>query len=109
MDTLNESNARPEDHLGPEQEKFSQAYVQHLRKTLKFYPRVQTRVNLALKKIAKQMKLKPKDVTYVGIHNRRTDHLDFMRHQMKMEELEELGEDYFMDGMEYFRYVVLDQ
>ena len=100
---------RPEDHLGPEQEKFSQAYVQYLRKTLKFYPRVQTRVNLALKKVAKEMNKKPKDITYIGIHNRRTDHLEFMRETMKMKDLEELGKDFFMDGMEYFRYVLLDK
>ena len=94
---------RPEDHLGPEQEHFSNAYVKYLRKTLKFYPRVQTRVNLALKKVAKEMKKKPKDITYIGIHNRRTDHLTFLRETMKMKDLEELGKDFFMDGMEYFR------
>ena len=95
---------RPEDHLGPEQDQFSQAYTKYLRKTLKFIPRVQTRVNLALKKVAKGMKKKPKDITYIGIHNRRTDHLAFMRNEMKMKDLEELGKDFFMDGMEYFRY-----
>ena len=50
------------------------------------------------------MKKKPKDITYIGIHNRRTDHLTFLRETMKMKDLEELGKDFFMDGMEYFRY-----
>ena len=91
--------------MSQEQEEFSQAYVKALRNNLKFYPRVQTRVNVALKKVAKAMNKKPKDVTYIGIHNRRTDHLDFMRKTMKMEDMEELGREYFKDGMEYFRYI----
>ena len=82
---------------------FSQAYVKALKLNLKFYPRVQTRVNLALKNVAKAMHKKSKDITYIGIHNRRTDHLDFMRKTMKMEDLEELGRGYFEDGIEYFR------
>ena len=52
------------------------------------------------------MKAKPKQVTYVGIHNRRTDHLKFMREKVGMTDLEELGKQYFMDGMEYFRYCI---
>ena len=49
------------------------------------------------------MKKNPKEITYVGIHNRRTDHLKFMKKQMKMENMEELGVDFFMDGIKYFR------
>ena len=94
---------RYEDNIGPEQEKFFQAYVAALRKTLKFYPRVQTRVNVALKKVAKTMNMKPSDVTYVGIHNRRTDFMDFMRTTQKKDKIEELGKDYLIHGMEYFR------
>ena len=52
------------------------------------------------------MKLKPKDVTYIGIHNRKTDFDDFMRQKMKFEDMEELGEEFFLDGMEYFRYII---
>lgn len=92
-----------EEHLGPEQDQFSHAYVKHLQENLKFHPRIQTRVNAALKKIAKQMKKSPDEITYVGIHNRRTDHLEFMKKTMKMAKVEELGVDFFMDGMEYFR------
>ena len=51
------------------------------------------------------MKKNPKDITYVGIHNRRTDHLMFMKKHMKMEEMEGLGIDFFMDGIDYFRYL----
>ena len=100
---INQSLVRPEDHLGPEQEFFSQAYVKHLQKNLKFYPRIQTRVNKALKKVAKEMKKKPKDITYVGIHNRRTDQIPLLKKDKKEEELEDLGVDFFTNGMDYFR------
>ena len=92
---MNKSLPTPEDHLGPEQEKFSHAYVKHLQRSLKFYPRIQKRVNEALKNVAEEMKKSPKDITYVGIHNRRTD--------QRTKEVEELGVDFFMDGMKYFR------
>ena len=95
LTNMNENLLRPEQHLGPEQEKFSHAYVKHLQHDLKFYPRIQTRVDKSLKKVAKEMKKNSKDITYVGIHNRRTD--------QKADALEELGVDFFMDGMKYFR------
>ena len=72
---INQSLARVEDHLWPGQEKFSNAYVKHLQQNLKFHPRIQKRVNRALKKIAEGMKKNPKEITYVGIHNRRAWHL----------------------------------
>ena len=102
---INQSLARVEDHLGPEQEKFSSAYVKHLQQNLKFHQRIQKRVNKALKKVADGMKKDSKEITYVGIHNRRADHLAFMKKHMKMEDMEELGVDFFMDGMDYFRYL----
>ena len=76
--------------------------MQRLRNNLKFLPRIQTRVNLALKNVAKQMNKKPKDVTYIGVHNRRTDHLHFVQNKLKVD-AEELGRDFSEDGMEYFR------
>ena len=77
--------------------------MKHLQQNLKFYPHIQTKVNKELTKIGKAMRKNPKDITYVGIHNRRTDHLKFMKTQMKMEDLEELGVNFFMDGINYFR------
>ena len=102
---INQSLARVEDHLWPGQEKFSNAYVKHLQQNLKFHPRIQKRVDRALKKVTEGMKKNPKEITYVGIHNRRADHLAFMKKHMKMEDMEELGVDFFMDGMDYFRYL----
>ena len=105
---------RPEDHLGPETDLFQQAYVQNLRRTLKFHPRIETKVNEALHEVAKKMQKKPNDVTYIGIHNRRTD---FHKHMLetlkktkeKKQDYEELGKDYFMDAMEYFRLFKFSQ
>ena len=34
---------RPEEHIGPEQESFQQAYVAYLKKNLRFKPHIQTR------------------------------------------------------------------
>ena len=100
---MNKSLPTPEDHLGPEQEKFSHAYVKHLQHSLKFYPRIQKRVNEALKNVAEEMKKSPKDITYVGIHNRRTDQIPLLKKDKKGEELQELGVDFFINGMDYFR------
>ena len=100
---IQQSLVRPEEHLGPEQEHFSHEYVKHLQRILEFYPRIQTRVNEALQKVAEEMKKKPKDITYVGIHNRRTDQITYMKKHRKMEEIDELSVDFFMDGMDYFR------
>ena len=47
-----------------------------------------------------QVGKKPEKITYVGIHNRRTDYLEFRRKRLK---LDNLYEDYFEDAMEYFR------
>ena len=41
-------------------------------------------------------------MTFVGIHNRRTDHIDFMR---KTADLKPIETDFFYDAMEYFRWV----
>ena len=100
---------RPGDHLSSEAAEFMHGYIGYLMRTLKFYPRVLTRVNIALKKIAKQMHLKPNEVTYVGIHNRRTDYVDFLKHKLNLVHIEGLEEDYFLSGMEYFRYLLKTQ
>ena len=94
---------RPEDHLGPETELFQRAYVENLRSNLKFHPRIEKKVNEALHEVAKKMQKKPKDVTYIGIHNRRTDQIPLLKKDMKGEDLEDLGVDFFINGMDYFR------
>ncbi len=39
-------------------------------------------------------------MTFVGVHNRRTDYLEFRRKRLG---LDNLYEDYFQDAMDYFR------
>ena len=46
-----------------------------------------------------QLKKKPEKITWVGIHNRRGDYLEFRRKRLG---LDNLYEDYFEDAMEYF-------
>ena len=41
-----------------------------------------------------------KDVTFIGVHIRRTDHLEFMKKKYAQEPLEE---DYYNDAMDYFQ------
>ena len=41
------------------------------------------------------------EITFVGVHNRRSDHIEFMRERLK---LEPLSENYFSAAFEYFRY-----
>ena len=53
-----------------------------------------------MKKAAKALGKKPKEITYVGIHNRRTDSVEFIKRDWFKEPLRE---DFFEDAMEYFR------
>ena len=41
-------------------------------------------------------------ITYVGVHNRRSDHIEFMR---ELEKREPLEESYFAYAFKYFRYI----
>ncbi len=92
---------RPEEHLSTEQEQMNREYVAFLRKTLRYKPKIETKVLKTFKKVAKAMgKKEIKDVTFVGIHNRRTDSVEFIRRDWFQEPLRD---DYFHDAMEYFR------
>ena len=44
------------------------------------------------------------EITFVGVHNRRSDHIEFMRERLK---LEPLSKKFFSAAFEYFRYVFL--
>ena len=62
--------------------------------------RMKTRKNLKTN-VRKNVQTESK-ITYVGVHNRRTDHIKFMREREKREPLDE---SFFVFGLEYFRYV----
>ena len=91
---------RPEEHQGPAQEDFQLAYVKYIQDNLQFRPHIVAKVRKTLKRIAKKLDKKPKDVTYVGIHNRRTDHFEMMKRRYDMKPI---PTSYFTDAMEYFR------
>ena len=50
--------------------------------------------------LARKRKLKPKDVTFIGVHARKTDHEDFMKTQHDLDPIED---DYYNDAIEYYR------
>ena len=62
---------------------------------------IMAKVQRRLRGLASKLKqLKPEQVTYIGVHIRRTDHLQFMKDQHDMEPL---NGDYYNDAMDYFR------
>ena len=92
---------RPEDHISTEQEAFQKGYVKHLQTNMEFRDNLKERVNRRLKGIAKKvLGKKAKEVTYVGVHVRRTDHVAYMKSQHGTGALDA---EYYNDAMEYFR------
>ena len=93
---------RPEEHICPEQDKFQKSYIDYIRKHMVFKDGVMGKVQRRLKSCANKIRpqIRPEEVTYVGVHIRRTDHLRFMNEQHGMEPL---GADYYNDAMDYFR------
>ncbi len=49
--------------------------------------------------LSPQIGKNPKEVTYVGIHSRRTDYLDFRKNVLGMKKL---YKNYFFDAVDYF-------
>jgi len=80
--------------------KFYKKFKKQSLEALTFKPHIQSYADINLRNIAKKVGKKPEKITYVGIHNRRTDYLEFRRKRLK---LDNLYEDYFEDAMEYFR------
>ena len=85
-----------------------------MRKTLKFYPKTISQVDKTLDQVASSKDtIKRENITYIGIHNRRTDHLEYWQNYLKTlpfksisvsnKKYQELGKEYFMDAMDYFR------
>lgn len=80
--------------------KFYKKYRKECMHALSFKPLFARHAQITLENIAKKVGKKPKDLTYVAVHNRRTDFLEFRRKTLKMDNL---YEDYFEDAMDYFR------
>lgn len=79
--------------------KYYKKYKQQSIKALTFKPEFQRFADLNLNNVAKKVGKDPKKITFVGIHNRRTDYLEFRRKRLG---LDNLYEDYFDDAMAYF-------
>ena len=67
-----------------------------------FRDNLQEKINRRLKSVARKhyKDIKVKDVTFVGVHIRRTDHIQFMKQKYGSETLDA---DYYNDAMEYFQ------
>ena len=72
-----------------------------------------SQVEAALDKVASSKDIQRDKLTYIGIHNRRTDHLEYWENFIKTfpfksvnvsnKKYQELGKEYFLDAMNYFR------
>ena len=92
---------RPSEHVSDEQNMFNKAYVRHFHENMVFRDNLKEKIHKRLKDIAKEYYNKrPKYITYVGIHIRRTDYLKFAKNYYG---LDPLTKDYFNDAMEYFK------
>ena len=110
---FNQFHDREEYHLGKERENFVYSYIQSVRKTLKFYPKLISQVEKELKEVASSKNVAPEKITFVGIHNRRTDHLEFWKNNLQTlpfksinvsdKKYQELGKEYFIEAVQYFR------
>ena len=57
-----------EQHISKEQVEFQKGYVKHVRKNMKFKNDIITKAEEKLLELAKEQKLDPKKVTFIGIH-----------------------------------------
>ncbi len=96
-----EGGYKPENHVCKEQEEFQQSYITYIKENMEWKAGVKAKVDRRLLGLARKMKKNPKEITYVGVHVRRTDHLKYIKEQNDMDPLD--GE-YFNDAMDYFRY-----
>ena len=76
-----------------------------ITKSLKFLPQLTDRVSRVLNRVDAKFRerrglTRDAVITYVGVHNRRTDYTKYVEFKFGMEEL---GEEFFEKGMEMFR------
>ena len=100
-------------HLGKERENFVHSYIRSVRKTLKFYTNVSNKVHKSFQELASFVGIGPEKITFIGLHNRRTDFLDYWEEYRKTlpfrsinvssKQYEVLGKEYFEEAMNYFR------
>ena len=91
---------------GKEHNKMLRAAMTYISENLKFLPQFNEKALETLKKVEKKLRKRKNycanvNITYVGIHNRRTD---FTKYADQMWSMEELDEDYFYKAMDTYRY-----
>lgn len=91
---------RSESHTCLEHEKLVAAYHRNMRRTLKFKPEVVKRVNALYEDVARKVGRPRRNIFFVGIHNRRTDHIEWTRKRHKQEPL---TPEFFYDAMDSYR------
>ena len=99
------SLSRSESHYCPEHEKLAQFYKVTVRNTLKFKPEYADAAQEVLDEVAARLgkrKRKDGDVTFVGIHNRRTDHIKWTKDNHNRKPLKP---QFFYDAMDEFRCI----
>ena len=102
-------NVRPSDYgMNEETAKFMVKMEDTVRRNFRFHPHIQAAADATVADVSRRVKKsesKKHDVTFVGIHNRRTDHLNFT---MKTDRAKPIKPKYFREAMEYFRYYLWD-
>ena len=91
---------KSEKHPGKEHDRLIEAYHHTLRRVLKFKPEVRKHVVELYDEIARKMQLPKKEITFIGVHNRRTDHIKFHKEQHNKKPL---TPDFFIDAMDEMR------
>lgn len=81
--------------------KLHQDYVKWMKRKLEFKPSVMYRVKATLETIARRMDLRVSQVTFIGIHNRRSP--DYLSHIKKYQKKKPFKKSYFYDGMDEMR------
>ncbi|XP_059089721.1 galactoside alpha-(1,2)-fucosyltransferase 1-like [Tigriopus californicus] len=71
-----------------------------MMKTLKFKPDLTQRAAQIIDHVVAQMGRPKKEITFIGVHNRRTDHLEYFERYFKKKPLKP---SYFHDAMDIFR------
>ena len=63
---------RPEEHGSEEHAKIRKDYIKWMKRKLEFKPRIQEKVIQTFESIARKLDFRPSQVTYIGMHNRRS-------------------------------------
>ncbi|XP_040575623.1 galactoside 2-alpha-L-fucosyltransferase Sec1 [Lepeophtheirus salmonis] len=92
---------RPEDHHCKEQDIFNKAMSKNFKNSNRLFPKhISDSVDAALNAIADSYPPGNLPLEFISIHNRRTDHHEFMKVNF---DIDPLPLSYFKDAMEYFR------